>query len=268
MAKKLSLNGSEPAGFIKERQASTVRSLDEKPCLAIVRTNTDPITGVYLKIKKSYADDIGAKVEIVETSDKNIASEINLLNGRKDVHGIIIQLPLKNPTQTNEIINLVAADKDVDGLGSNSPYEPATPLAILWLLASYNIDLRGKRVLIVGQGRLVGAPLAKMLLASGVDTMTADDKTNNLTELCLQSQIIITATGQPGLITSEMIQPGTIVVDAGTSTDQGGVVGDVAESVRMRDDISITPPKGGVGPLTVAALFENLLIAYRKQTNG
>ena len=106
-----------------------------------------------------------------------------------------------------------------------------------------------------------------MLLDSGVAVATADDTTTNLRDLCLNSQIIISATGQPGLITNEMVPIDAIVIDAGIATDNGEVVGDVSDEVRERPDVTITPKKGGVGPLTVSALFENLLKAVRSQTH-
>ncbi len=266
MSKK-ELIGSDIAGFVKERQGSSVRSLEVQPCLAIVRTNKALVTDVFLRIKQKYAEDIGALIELVETSDELLPSVIQSLNARTDVNGIVIQLPLNDPKFTESVLSLVSQKKDIDGLGKNPIYDPATPTAILWLLASYNIDLRGKKVLVIGQGRLVGAPLTKMLLDSGVDVATADDTTTNLRDLCLNSQIIISATGQPGLITNEMVPIDAIVIDAGIATDNGEVVGDVSDEVRERPDVTITPKKGGVGPLTVSALFENLLKAVRSQTH-
>lgn len=262
MAKK-ELHGSDVASFIKLRQASAVRSMKLKPTLAIVRTNQSPVTDIYLKIKKSYADDIGVNLEVIQTSDSEAIAIINTLNKRLDVHGIIVQLPLDDPSKTEDVLNSVDPAKDVDGLSAKAVYDPATPTAILWLLASYNIDLRGKKVLVIGQGRLVGAPLIKMLKNSDVDVSGADETTKNLSELSTESQIIISAVGRANLITSDMVPLGTVVVDAGTSTDNGEVVGDVSEEVRARADTIITPKRGGVGPLTVAALYENLLSATR-----
>jgi len=264
MSKK-ELLGSDIAGLIKERQASAVRSLGVKPTLAIIRTNKDPITDLYLRIKQKYALDIGAETELVETTDELLPKVIGELNVRPDIHGIIIQLPLEDPTKTEAVLSLVDPSKDIDGLGNDAIYDPATPTAILWLLAAYNIELRGKHVLIVGQGRLVGAPLAKMLTDSGVDVETADDTARNLAELCQNAQILISAAGSANLITDKMVSVDAIIVDAGTSVGNSEVVGDVSDEVRARPDVMITPKKGGVGPLTVAALFENLLKATRKQ---
>lgn len=266
MAKK-ELLGSEIAGFIQQRQATAVRSMSVKPKLAIINTNPSQVTDLYLRLKKDYADSIGAEVEIVSVAENDAIGAIDSLNTRTDIHGIIVQLPLLDPSLTDKLLSEVSVAKDVDGLSPDSKFDPATPTAILWLLASYNIDLRGKKVLVVGQGRLVGAPLTKMLANSQVDVSIADETTKNLADLCLESQIIITAVGKPSLITEIMVPVDAVVIDAGASSDNGKVVGDVDDMVRDRKDVTITPKKGGVGPLTVAALYENLLKVARGQTS-
>jgi methylenetetrahydrofolate dehydrogenase (NADP+) / methenyltetrahydrofolate cyclohydrolase len=266
MPKKL-LSGSDIVEYIKPRQIAAVRTLKAKgitPKLAIVRTNSEPVIDLYLRIKQSYATDICAEVEIINCDSKSAAQEVQKLNSRPDIHGIIIQLPLGDPLYTNDLLNSVDPAKDVDGLGDKSACDPATPTAIIWLLAGYNIELKDKNILVVGQGRLVGAPLTKMLLASGCSVTGVDDSVKDLAGVCKTSDVVITATGVPGLITSEMLCDGAVVVDAGTATENGVVVGDIAEDARLRPDIMITPNKGGVGPLTVAALFDNLLIACQK----
>ncbi|MDQ5970043.1 MAG: methylenetetrahydrofolate dehydrogenase / methenyltetrahydrofolate cyclohydrolase, partial [Patescibacteria group bacterium] len=135
MSKK-ELIGSDIAGFVKERQGSSVRSLGVQPCLAIVRTNKALVTDVFLRIKQKYAEDIGALIELVETTDELLPSVIQSLNARPDVNGIVIQLPLNDPEFTKSVLSLVSPKKDIDGLGKNPIYDPATPTAILWLLAS------------------------------------------------------------------------------------------------------------------------------------
>lgn len=231
------------------------------PKLAIIRTNPDPIVDSYMKLKSSYGEDIGATVD-VHTIDQNQAiKKIAELNKDDSVHGIIVQIPLPNPNQTDEILNIVAPDKDVDGLATITSFQPATPLAIDWLLAGYNVQLTGKRIVIVGHGRLVGRPLAKMWQASGLDVEVADKKTKQLAELTKTADIIVSATGVPGLISKDMVKPNAIIVDAGVATDNNGLIGDVAADVRDLPDITISAIKGGVGPLTVCALFENVIRA-------
>lgn len=262
------LNGLELAGFIKERQLHQSRSLRQScgitPRLAIVRTNDNPVTGTYLRLKEEYGEDIEVKVDVYTPPDDELVNQIIKLNNDKKVHGIIIQLPLSDVSQTDKAINAVVSEKDVDGLGNKTTFTPATAMAIDWLLAGYNISLSEKRIAVVGKGRLVGAPLIKMWNNSGYDVLVCDSKTENLSDSLKRADIIVTATGVPGLITSEMIQPGAVVVDAGTSAEHGKIVGDLAIDVRDRNDITVTPIRGGVGPLTVAALFDNVLTAARK----
>lgn len=261
------LNGSELAGFIKERQLHQSRSIRQSggvtPRLAIVRTGDSQVTDTYLRLKKEYGEDIEVEVEVFSVANEALYEQIKVLNDDKKVHGIIIQLPLADTTQTDEAVRLVAPAKDVDGLGDNSAFVPATALAIDWLLAGYNVDLTGKKIAIVGKGRLVGAPLAKLWKSSGFDVLVCDSKTADLGAVLREADVIVTATGIPGLVTSDMIQPGATVVDAGTASENGIIVGDLAEDVRKRADISITPIRGGVGPLTVSALFDNVLQAAR-----
>jgi methylenetetrahydrofolate dehydrogenase (NADP+)/methenyltetrahydrofolate cyclohydrolase len=136
-------------------------------------------------------------------------------------------------------------------------------MAILWLLAGYNVDLRGKKVLLIGRGKLVGAPLERMFKASDIDVLVADRSTTNLKDVTLQADVIITATGSPAILYPAMIKQGAVVVDAGVAGEEGKTVGDVAPETYEREDLSITPVKGGVGPLTVCALFENVIRAAR-----
>lgn len=262
------LNGSELAGFIKQRQAQQVRALRQaqgvNPKLAIIRTNPDPVVDSYMKLKQSYGEDILIDVDVHTVDQKKAVETIKNLNSDVSVHGIIVQIPLPDPSQTDEILNTVAPEKDVDGLNINTKFDPATPMAISWLLAGYNIDLAsGKQLVIVGHGRLVGRPLAKLWQTSGYNVIIADLKTDNLAEVTKRADVIVCATGKPGLITAEMVKPSAVIVDAGVATDSNGLVGDVAPDVRDLPDITITPEKGGVGPLTVCALFENVIRSAR-----
>jgi methylenetetrahydrofolate dehydrogenase (NADP+)/methenyltetrahydrofolate cyclohydrolase len=262
------LNGSDLAGFIKERQAHQVRGLIQAhnvtPKLAIVQTNHTPVIDAYVRLKKRYGIDVHVEVEAHVIEQVEALETIKKLNADPTVHGIIVQLPVAEPSQTDELVNAVDPAKDVDGLGKNPAFDPATPTAVNWLLAGYNVELRNKKIVIVGQGRLVGAPLARMFRDSGLTVETADETTEDLGALTRTADVLVTATGQPGLIKGDMIMPSAVVVDAGVATDAGKMVGDLAEDVRDRTDLSMTPPKGGVGPLTVCALFENVIESARR----
>lgn len=259
------LNGADLADFIKERQIHQVRSLRQAhaifPHLAIVRTNPDPVVDRYMHLKQSYGEDILVGVAVHTIQQSEALATIKRLNEDSSIHGIIVQIPLPDPAQTNEILNAVTAEKDVDGLASVTNFDPATPVAIDWLLAGYNIDLKSKNILIIGQGRLVGAPLAKLWNSNSLNVKTADKNTNNLDELVKDADVIVTATGKPGLLKPEFLKPNVTIVDAGVATDSNGLVGDVDPVVRQLNDITITPEIGGVGPLTVCALFENVIRA-------
>lgn len=262
------LNGKELAGYIKERQAKEVRALRQarhvEPKLAIVVTVDDPVIETYVRLKKQYGADILIDVDIHRVSQTEVPELLDRLNHDPAVHGIIVQLPVEDPSKTDEIVNLVAPEKDVDALGENAVFQPATPMAILWLLAGYNIDLTGKKVLLVGRGKLVGAPLEKLLRSMDVDVEVIGREAQDLSEHTRDADIIITATGSPAIIYAEMIKQGAVVVDAGVASESGKTVGDLDDSVYQRDDLTITPQKGGVGPLTVSALFDNVIRAARE----
>jgi methylenetetrahydrofolate dehydrogenase (NADP+) / methenyltetrahydrofolate cyclohydrolase len=263
------LNGLELADYIKERQAKQVRALRQAdhvlPKLAIVQTIDDPVIDMYVRIKRRYGADILIDVDVHKIEQSELLTTIDQLNGDDTVHGIIIQLPLADTAQTQQAVDAVAPRKDVDGLGANSLLDPATPIAINWLAAGYNVDLAKKKIAIVGQGRLVGAPLLDMWQTSGYDVTVFDESTQDqMVQQLSEFDVIVTATGVAGLIKSDYVKYGAVVIDAGTASESGKIVGDVAAEVRERDDISITPEKGGVGPLTVAALFDNVIQAARK----
>ena len=263
------LNGSELAGFIKERQAKQVRALRQawhiNPRLAIVTDVENPVIETYMRLKQRYGADILVDVEIHRVPAGGALEVIQELNNRDDVQGIILQLPISNSDQTEELLESIREDKDVDGLRKKAIFQAATPTAISWLLAGYGVDLKNKKIAIVGRGRLVGAPLERMWLKSGVD-VTVFEKGDDLSQL-INYDIIVSATGVPGLIKSQMIKTKTVVVDAGTASENGKIVGDVSEEVRQRNDVIITPKKGGVGPLTVSALFDNVITACLKIAN-
>ncbi len=273
------LNGAEIAGYMKANQAHTVKALRSRkihPKLVIIRDNDIPVINKYVKLKRRYGSDIGVEVEDWLCSD--VKAAIRRANTDQSIHGIIVQLPLKDMSNVDEIVAEIAPEKDVDGLASDIHakdntknkysshdiiFESATATAINWLLAGYDVDLENSKIAIVGKGRLVGRPLIRMWQNSGYN-VTAFGHTSDLAEL-RNYQIIITATGVPHLITSEMVAPGAIVVDAGTASEGGVLVGDIDDAVRERQDLTaITPKIGGVGPLTVTTLFEHVLMAASK----
>jgi methylenetetrahydrofolate dehydrogenase (NADP+)/methenyltetrahydrofolate cyclohydrolase len=264
------LNGRELADYIKERQGGQVRALVQahgiQPKLAILTTGDNSVIDVYMRMKQRYGADIGVEVDIHRVDQAELPALITKLNKDDSVQAMIVQLPLKDTSQTDEIVDMILPAKDVDALGKHAVYEPATPLSIIWLLAGYNVDLKDKQILLIGRGKLVGAPLEQMLLKSGYKVEVANSKVTDLKGMALKADVIITATGKAGILQPDMIKPGAVVVDAGTASEGGKTVGDVAPEVFERDDITLTPQKGGVGPLTVCALFENTIRACQGLT--
>ena len=257
------LNGRELVGYIKEGQARRVRQLQAKrivPKLAIMYDNDSPVIAKYMELKQHYGDDLGIEVEKIRLDKLNAEEMMRREAEDPFVHGIIVQLPLEKLDL--KILDLIPLEKDVDGLRGQS--DTATAMAIHLLLNGYNIELPGKKIAIVGHGKLVGAPLEHMWQASGYD-VTVYDKGSDLNEL-VNYDIVVSATGVPGLIKSSMLKQGAIMVDAGTASEGGILKGDLDETVReTRDDLTVTPRVGGVGPLTVAMLFEQVLRACEKK---
>ena len=282
-----SLNGSELAGFIKERQAHEVRGLSKAPHLLIIRDSDNPVITKYVNLKIKYGEDIGVKVtDYFAKSTDDIRDAILSANDNPDINGIILQLPIIDRDQTDAITSLIAPEKDVDGLANDYQkylpkddpepkddkksdkkdrpiiFDSATATAILWLLTGYDVDLQHKSIALVGRGKLVGAPLYKMFTDSGYN-VELFHRGSDMSKI-RNYDIIITATGVPGLITNDLVKPGAVIVDAGTASEKGVLLGDIADEVRNRTDLAaITPKLGGVGPLTVTCLFDHVIQAAK-----
>ena len=256
-----SLNGQALADFIKERQFHQVANLKTKPNLLIIYDHDDPVILKYISLKMNYGKDIGVIVEKFRAkTPAEIAEKIRSANLDPKISSIILQLPLSDKTKTDELTNLIAPEKDVEGLSKHSHFDSATATAILWLLTGYDIDLKTKKIALVGHGKLVGAPLYRMLKASDLP-VELFYRGSDLTKL-KQYDTIITATGVPGLISDSLVAPGTYLIDAGTAVENGRLVGDIADEIYARTDLAaITPRLGGVGPLTIACLFDHVIQA-------
>ncbi|MBR5389167.1 bifunctional 5,10-methylenetetrahydrofolate dehydrogenase/5,10-methenyltetrahydrofolate cyclohydrolase [Candidatus Saccharibacteria bacterium] len=262
------LSGRELAGFVKERQAHVVHSLRGKkifPKLLILRDSDNPVITKYVTLKQQYGEDIGVVVEdFYAKSLDELKSKIESANSDPTISGMIVQLPILDKDATDEVVSLIDPRKDVDGLSGNGKFDSATATAINWLLSGYDIDLASSRIALVGRGRLVGAPLFRMFRNSGYN-VELFHRGSDLEEL-KKYDVIVSATGVPRLIKSDYIKSGAVVVDAGTASEKGVLMGDVDEAVRERTDLlAITPKLGGVGPLTVSVLFENVIFASQNQ---
>lgn len=249
------LDGTEVAEYIKQRHIKQVAALERPPKLVIIQNSTTEASAKYVAAKVRYGRDIGVDVVVHKSKSYDLLADINSFCYRKDTTGLIVQLPLIEPKLTDAAIYAIAAKKDIDGLTLHSPFEAATPKAIIWLLAAYNIELKDKQIAVVGQGRLVGKPVSERLEKSDCSVIRLDIDTSNFEDSLKSADIIVSATGQPALITSAMVKPNAIIVDAGSPKSE------LAQDLLDRTDITRTPNPGGVGPMTVAALFDNLLIA-------
>ena len=252
------LNGRELAGYVKERQARQVKALrsrKKRAKLAIFYDNDSPVIAKYMSLKQRYGEDIGVAVDVMKITPENAETELKRAAEDEAVTGIIVQLPLAECDM--KILDLIPLKKDVDGLRGES--DTATAMAIHWLLTGYGVELTEKKLAIVGHGKLVGAPLERMWRESGYD-VTVFDRGSDL-NLLSDYDVVVTATGVPGLIKTTMLKYGAVVVDAGTASEGGVIKGDLDDAARERDDLTLTPKIGGVGPLTVAMLFERVLQA-------
>jgi methylenetetrahydrofolate dehydrogenase (NADP+) / methenyltetrahydrofolate cyclohydrolase len=254
------------------------------PTLAIIQIGDVEESNVYIKHKKSFADKIGARVEHVvlpiDIQEEYVIQKINELNNSSSINGIILQLPIPEYLNKRLLIDSIDPAKDVDGLhsvnqskifqGDDTGIIPATPKGVMSLLREYNVSLEGKRAIVIGRSQLVGRPMAMLLLKENATVTMAHSKTNNLKELVRENDIVVVAVGSAGLVTGDMVREGQVIVDVGTNS----VVGKTLEEVETRklvgdvvfDDVkdivsALSPVPGGVGPMTVASLFENLVEA-------
>lgn len=262
---KRELNGKELQGFIKQRQARQVKGLNKSLRLVILMVGDNDVSSFYTRVKQGYGEDIGIGVDNIKLDSwEELETSISELNNDESVDGVIVQLPIAGIDDPQSILDKIAPHKDIDGLGDKSNFSPATAVAILWLLNGYNIQLeQGKKIVIVGKGKLVGEPLLNLMLASEYNVEAIDEFTEDKEAIISSADILISAAGSPGLVTPDLVKQNAVVVDAGTTSVKGTQVGDVEDAVYSREDIIATPKggQGGVGPLTVAALFDNVIIS-------
>lgn len=232
------------------------------PKLASILVGNNPASELYVNLKKKAAERIGAEVDIYFISEKTKLDEIILLidtlNTDEDVHGIMVQLPLPKPISQfkDQIIEAIDPKKDVDGLRSNSQFLHPTSKAVVDILkfAEKGLEVSPKTVCVVGATGMVGTPLVKELRIEGYEVVECDSKTADLKEKTLKGEVLISTTGIPDLINKDMVKKDAIVIDVGSPK------GDVEEGVEKKASF-MTPVPGGVGPVTISALLENLISA-------
>ena len=276
------IDGKKCANKIIEDLKEKTLKLEKKPGLAVILANDDQSSKIYVSSKEKHSLYIGFKSCIYRFDNKvtqgDLIKLIHELNENDSINGILIQLPLYKHLNSQEIIELINPKKDVDGfhpinigkLSANlDPWAICcTPKGILKLLKEYNINPAGKNVVVIGRSNIVGKPVATLLTNENATVTLAHSKTKNLKTITKEADIIISATGCPKLIKTNMVKKGAVVIDVGiTKQLNGKLVGDV-DFEKVKDITSyITPVPGGVGPMTIACLMENTYELYLKQNN-
>ncbi len=266
-------------GALKEDVAEYIRRTRRPPGLAVVLVGDNPASQVYVRMKERACQEVGISSEKHQlpkgTHQDDLLRLVRRLNQREDIHGILVQLPLPEQIDEHEIIAAVAPHKDVDGFhpinagllvsGSRDGLVPCTPAGVIELIKLTRVPIAGRHAVVVGRSNIVGKPTAILLLQEDATVTVAHSKTEDLQETCRQADILVVAAGRPGMITSEYVKPGAMVIDVGVNRlADGGLIGDV-DFERVKSVASfITPVPGGVGPMTIAMLLRNTLRAARR----
>lgn len=278
------IDGKTLAKEKREELKKKVQELKDKeeivPGLAIIRVGNDPASEIYVRNKLKACQEVG--IHAVEqhfdenASEQEIIERIEFFNQEKSIDGILVQSPLPKNLNEKKIVSFILGSKDVDGFGINNlghllanqeQVLAATPLGILHLLEKYEIPIASKNVLVIGRSQIVGRPLAIMFLNRDATVTIAHSKTKNLKELTLQADILVSAVGRPHFITADMVKDGAVCIDVGINRENGHVIGDMDFDAIKEKASFITPVPGGVGPMTVATLLENVyeLASTRKK---
>lgn len=279
------LDGTKIAQEMKMRVKQEILHLKAKygaAGLAVIRVGEDPASKIYVGAKRKACEAVGIVFHEVhlpqQTSESVLQDAVKQLNQNPEIHGILIQLPLPNHINASTLLNRIDPQKDVDGfhpmnvgklfLGEKA-LMPCTPGGIITLLKAYHIGLEGQNCVIVGRSNIVGKPLGLMLLAHDATVTFCHSKTKDLAQICSQADILIVAIGKPEFITGEFIKKDAVVLDVGVNRLSGKkVVGDVKYEEAITKCSWLSPVPGGVGPMTIATLLENTLMAYKMQKSN
>lgn len=267
------LDGKATAQEVKDYLKKIVDSGVHRK-LVIVQVGDNPASNTYIKNKVKACEYVGVECEVKHykesISETELCGHVARLNGDKSVDGVIVQLPLPAQISERKVLSVIRSKKDVDGFtdknigrlvhGYSNGHIPATPLGIVKLLEKYNIETDGKECVIVGRSNIVGKPMALLMLDKNATVTITHSHTKNLKEVCKRADILIVAIGKPKMINREYVKEGAIVIDVGINRDENGkLCGDV-DFNDVKDIVSaITPVPGGVGPMTVAMLLNNVV---------
>lgn len=269
------IDGKAIAAALRAEIAECIAKLAYRPGLAVVLVGEDPASQVYVRNKERAAAAAGIAGETIRlpatTGQAELLAVIERLNHDGAVDGILVQLPLPSGIDSHAIIRAIDPAKDVDGFHPDNVAAlalgmprlvPCTPRGVMKLLESAAVTLRGARALVLGRSNIVGRPMAALLLAADATVTIAHSRTRNIAAECRQAEILIAAVGRPEMVKGEWVAPGATVIDVGINrTEAGRLVGDVGYAGAAAVASAITPVPGGVGPMTIACLLENTLIA-------
>lgn len=260
------LDGKKLSQKILDGLKKEIKEKKLKLKLAVVLVGRDYSSRSYIKKKEEACDYVGIDFKLFRFShdieEKELMRKIRDINKDPENSGVIIQLPLPRRFNVQEILNLISLEKDIDGLSEKAIkglIVSPTVKGIIRLLEEYSISLAGKNIVLVGKGKLVGRPLALWLERQGIDFSVVDRKIPDIFTQTLKADIIISGTGKPNLIKGDMVKKGAVVIDAGTSSESGKIKGDIDFETVSKKAGHISPVPGGVGPMTIACLLENLV---------
>lgn len=272
------LDGKALAAKVKEQVKQEAVGLSRKPGLAVIIVGNNPASRVYVNSKRKDCEECGFLSEEYalpeETTQQELITLIEELNGRQDVDGILCQLPLPAGIDEEAVLMAISPDKDVDGfhpmnmgalLVGKDGFLPCTPYGIMEILAEYNIDPKGKRCVVIGRSNIVGKPMALLLLQKHGTVTICHSRTQDLGEVCRTADILVAAVGKVNVVTADMVKPGAVVIDVAMNRNEAGkLCGDVDYPAVEKVASAITPVPGGVGPMTRAMLMKNTLLAAQK----
>ncbi len=272
------IDGKKISADIRQEVAADVRKMQEEhgltPGLAVVLVGEDPASQVYVSNKEKACKEVGFnsfKYELsAETSEEELLAMVDELNGRDDVHGILVQLPLPDQIDAEKVLLRIDPDKDVDGfhpmnvgrLAVGAPvFVSCTPAGVVELLKRSGTELEGANAVIVGRSNIVGKPVALLLLDENCTVTICHSRTRDLAAVCREADVLVAAVGVPEMVKGDWIKEGAAIIDVGINRTDDGLVGDVEYDAASEKAAAITPVPGGVGPMTIAMLMKNTLKA-------
>ena len=272
------MDGKALAERIRAEVKDEVASVSGGLGLATILLGDDPASEIYIRLKHKAAQEAGIRSNDMrlpeETAEEEVLERIAALNDEDAVDGILVQLPLPEHLDEARVIRAVEPQKDVDGIHplnagllylGRPTLVPATPVGIMALLAEYDIQLKGAKAVVVGRSDIVGKPVALLLLQQHATVTICHSRTRDLAGETLEADVLVVATGQPGLVTADMVKHGATVIDVGMNRTDAGLVGDV-DAAAMDVAGHMTPVPGGVGPMTIACLLRNTVRAAQFRT--